>query len=227
MQKRPLLSSKAKSKRYYPLCLDLENKNVTVTGGGRVAERKVLSLLESGADVTVISPSVTERLKTLSQKKLIRHIPRPYRKGDLKGSFLTVVSTGRKEINRNVSKEAGTSCCLYNVVDDPEVSNFIVPSTINRGNLTIAISTGGISPALSKKIRIELEKKYGKEYGLFLNLMEGIRKRLMKEIPSEVERRKIFHGLVNSDLIEIIRKKGIRAAKVKAEKIIRRAGMLA
>ena len=222
MQRRPSPSSKTRTKRYYPSYLDLKGKKVYVIGGGKVAERKILSLLESGADVTVISPSVTERLKTLSQKKLIRHIPRPFRKGDLKGSFLTVVSTGRKDINRNVAKEGESSCCLYNVVDDPEVSNFIVPSTINRGNLTIAISTGGISPALSKNIRMELEKKYGKEYGLFLNLMEGIRKRLMKEIPSESIRRKIFHKLVNSGLTKTIKKKGIKTARIKAEEIISR-----
>lgn len=220
MQRRPLSSSKARNKRHYPLYLDLEGKKVYVIGGGKVAERKVLSLLESGADVTVISPSVTERLKTLSQKKQIRYIPRPFRKGDLKCSFLAVISTGRKEINRSVAKEAKLSCCLYNVADDPEVSNFIVPSTIKREKLTIAISTGGISPALSKKIRMELEKRYGKEYGIFLNLIEGRRKRLMKEIPSESIRRRIFQKLVDSGLPEIIKNKGIKTARIKAEEII-------
>lgn len=220
MRRRPSSSSKARNKRHYPLYLDLEGKKVYVIGGGRIAERKVISLLESGADVTVISPALTEKLKYLSEKGRIKHLPKTYKKGDLKGSFLAIVATGRKEINRSVAKEAKLSCCLYNVVDDPEVSNFIVPSTIKRGNLTIAISTGGISPALSKKIRMELEKRYGKGYGIFLNLMEGIRKRLMKEIPSESIRRRIFQKLVDSGLPEIIKNKGIKTARIKAEEII-------
>jgi precorrin-2 dehydrogenase/sirohydrochlorin ferrochelatase len=222
MQRKSSLSSKGKSKGYHPLYLKLEGKKVFVIGGGRVAERKILPLLRRGAELTVISPNLSKRLKDFSKKGKIRHLPKLYEKGDLKGAFLVIAAVGKKEINRDIAQEAASSCCLYNVVDDPEASNFIVPSSINRGNLTIAISTSGVSPALSKRIRQELEKRYGKEYGLFLNLMEGIRKRLMKEIPLEPIRRRIFQRLVDSGLPEIVKKKGIRAARIKAEEIISR-----
>lgn len=221
MQKRPSQDLKRRSKRYYPLCLDLEGKKVSVIGGGNVAERKVIPLLECNADVTVISPSITEKLKDLSQKGKLRYLPKAYERGDLKGSFLVISAAGEKEINREVSKEAESRGCLYNVVDDPEVSNFIVPSVVKRGRLLISISTSGVSPALSKRIRKELEKKFGKEYMLFLNMMEGIREKMLREIPSERKRKKIFHSLANSDLLYVIKKKGIREAKLKSDKIIR------
>lgn len=200
----------------------MKGKKVSVIGGGSVAERKILPLLQRGTKVTVISPNLTKRLKDFSKKGRIRHLPKLYEKGDLKGAFLVISAVGKKGINRCVAKEAEFSCCLYNVVDDPGASNFIVPSFFKRGKLLIAISTSGTSPALSKKIRQELEKRYGKEYGVFLNMMEGIRKRLLKEIPSEGMRKKIFQHLVNSDLIEIIKKKGIRVAVLKSKDIIHR-----
>ncbi len=220
MQKRPSPGSKKKDKRYYPLCLDLKGKKVSVIGGGRVAERKILSLLECSADVTVISPSITEKLRNLFKKGKLRYLPKAYEKDDLMGSFLVISATGKKGINMKVSEEAESRGCLCNVVDDPEISNFIVPSVVKRGKLLIAISTSGVSPALSKRIRKELEKRYGKEYGVFLNIMEDIRKKLLSEIPSEEKRKKIFHALANSDLIGVIKKKGIRAARRKSEAII-------
>lgn len=222
MPRKPSQNSKEKGKGYYPLYIKLEGKRVSVIGGGRVAERKILPLLRRGAKVTVISPDLTKRLKDLSRKGKIRHLPKPYEKGDLKGAFLVIAAAGKKEINRDIAKEAASSCCLYNVVDDPEASNFIVPSFFNRGSLLIAISTSGTSPALSKRIRKELEKGYGKEYGIFLNMMGGIRKRLIREVSSEAERRKIFKNLVDSDLLEVIKKKGLRAAKGKSEAIIQK-----
>jgi precorrin-2 dehydrogenase/sirohydrochlorin ferrochelatase len=222
MQKRPSPGSKKKDKRYYPLCLDLEGKKVSVIGGGKVAERKILSLLECSADVTIISPSITEKLRNLFKKGKLRYLPKAYEKGDLKGSFLVISATGEKGINMKVSEEAELRGCLCNVVDDPEVSNFIVPSVVKRGKLLIAISTSGVSPAFSKRIRKELEKKFGKEYTVFLNMMEGIRRRLMKEIPSEAIRKMIFYKLVNSGLIETIKEKGIKTARIKAKEIITR-----
>lgn len=211
---------KRKGKRYFPLCLDLDGKKVFVIGGGKVAERKVIPLLDCGADVTVISPSITEKLRNLFKKGKLRYLPKAYKRGDLKGAFLVISATGEKGINMEVSEEAESRGCLYNVVDNPEASNFIVPSSVKRGGLLISISTSGASPALSKKIRKELEKRYGREYSLFLNLMEGIRKRLLKEMSSERKRKKIFHSLANSDLIRVIKKSGILAARRRSESII-------
>lgn len=221
MQTRSSPDSTKKGKRYYPLYLDLEGKKVSVVGGGEVSERKVLTLLRCSADVTVISPTLTERLSNLSKNGKIHHLNKVYEEGDLEGSFLVISAVGNKGINRKVSREVESSSSLFNAVDDPELSNFIVPSLINRGRLLIAISTSGVSPALSKKIRKELEKRYGREYALFLNMLKGIRKRLLRDIPAERKRKKIFQHLANSDLIDIIKKRGVKAARMRLEKIIR------
>jgi len=222
MLKGHSLNSKGKGKGYYPLYLDINGKKVSVIGGGRVAERKILPLLDRGAKVTIISPDLTERLRDLVREGRLRHLAKSYEKGDLKGTFLVIVATEKKEINREILREAESFCCLYNVVDNPLLSNFIVPSFFNRGSLLIAISTSGTSPALSKRIRQELEKRYGREYALFLNMMEGIRKRLLRDVPSSAKRRKIFKNLVHSDLLETIKREGVKAARYKSEDIIHR-----
>ncbi|MBI5025363.1 MAG: bifunctional precorrin-2 dehydrogenase/sirohydrochlorin ferrochelatase, partial [Nitrospirae bacterium] len=127
---------------YYPVFLNLEGKKVVVVGGGPVAARKVNALLKSGASVTVISQSVTKSLETLKQKGMIKHINRTYKKNDLKAAFLVIAATSSWEENIKIARDAKS---LINVVDMPSQGNFIVPSTISRGPLTIAISTSGTS----------------------------------------------------------------------------------
>ncbi len=144
----------------------------------RVAERKILALLKTGADVTVISPEITKRIAGEKLKGRIKHISRQYRKGDVKNTFLVIAATDSQEINKKVSEDAP---CLVNVVDTPSLCNFIVPSVMQRGPLTIAVSTSGISPALSKSIRQELERLYGPEFAEYLQLVEKIRKKAMKK----------------------------------------------
>ncbi len=123
---------------YYPAFLNLEDKKTVVVGGGKVAERKILGLLNAQAEVTVVSPVITKRLEQEEQKGRIRHICRKYRKGDLKNAFLVIAATDSEDINEKVSRDAP---CLVNVVDTPKFCNFIVPSILQRGPLTIAIST--------------------------------------------------------------------------------------
>lgn len=218
----PKVSSQgSKSEKYYPICLNLDKRKVMVIGGGAVAERKIFSLLDRGAELTVISPSLTTSLMAISKKGVIRHLDRGYEKGDLKGAFLAIVATEDKKTNRMIAKDAELNCCLVNVVDDPEAGNFIVPSTVERGRLIIAISTSGASPALSKKIRERLERIYGDEYRRFLEMMERLRKRVLRDVREERKRKEIFQALVDSDIIKIIKEKGVREAEKEAMRIIR------
>jgi precorrin-2 dehydrogenase/sirohydrochlorin ferrochelatase len=192
---------------YYPAFLNLKGKEAVVIGGGKVAERKILALLMAGANITVISPEITKRIEKEKLKGSIKHIPRLYKKGDTKKAFLVIAATSSQDINKKVSAEAP---CLVNVVDSPSLCNFIVPSVIQRGPLTIAISTSGISPALSKSIRKELEKLYGPEFADYLRLLKRIREKAMKEIYDKKKRTKFLKILVSEEMIKMLREKGVK-----------------
>ena len=152
-----------------------------VIGGGQVAFRKIRTLLDCGASVTVISPVLHPDLSELANKKSIQVIRRSYKSRDLKGAFIVIAATDTKETNRKVAKEAGRVGALVNVVDDPEPSDFIVPSVVRRGDLALAISTGGMSPALTRKIRTRLEDSFGEEYALLVSLVEEVRSTLRRK----------------------------------------------
>lgn len=191
--------------RYYPIFLDIKDKPCVVIGGGGVAERKVLSLLKSGARVSVISPKLTPALKKLASKKKIGYCPKSYERGDLKGFSLAYSATNNTKVNRAVFREAKKCGILLNVVDVPELCNFIVPSIVSRGDLSIAISTSGKSPAMAKKIRRQLEKQFGKEYAVFLEIMGKMRDKLLTISKESDKNKKIFEKIVNSPLLEWIR----------------------
>ncbi len=181
-----------------------------VVGGGKVAQRKVSALIPSGADITLISPSLTKELrKNLSAGK-IRHIPRPYRRGDLKDAFLVIAATDSAETNRKISKDAPA---LVNVVDVPGECNFIAPSVVKRGHLVIAISTGGASPAFSRAIRKELERQYGPDFSGYLKFVKEIRVKAMDAIPEKGRRERFLKGLASEEILAKLRARGIGAAK--------------
>ena len=166
-----------------------------------------MALLKAGADVTVISPEITKRIAGEKLKGRIKHISRQYRRGDSRKAFLVIAATSSQEINRRVSEDA---TCLVNVVDTPSLCNFIVPSVLQRGPLTIAVSTGGISPALSKSIRQELEKLYGPEFAEYLQLLEKIRKKAMAEIWNKEQRTNFLKSLASEEMIKMLREKGLK-----------------
>lgn len=177
-----------KNKIYYPVFLDLTGKRCVIVGGGTVAERKCTSLMKTGALITVVAPEITRRLKGYKDKGFIRHRERNYRKGDIASADIVISATGCTEINERVAKDAESLHKLINVVDTRDLCNFIVPSVFRRGMLSIAISTGGRSPALAREIRKELEKLYGPEYEKKLRAIATMRDRAKKEITGKAER---------------------------------------
>jgi len=191
--------------KYYPIYLDLRERPCMIVGGGQVAERKALSLLEAGAEVTVISPSLTHKLQEFSHSGKITHLPKTLDEQDLTGAFLVVAATDSGEVNAGIGRLCKKRHILVNVVTSPGEGTFIVPSLVERGALLIAVSTSGVSPALSKKIRQELEERYGTEYEAFLAKMSMLRARLMEEVEDERVRRKILQSLANSDVIGLLR----------------------
>ncbi len=198
--------------KFYPVFLDLRDRPCLIVGGGRVAERKAVSLLEAGADVTILSPSLTEKLQDLCLSGKITHIARTFEDKDIAGAYLVIAATGSPEVNSVVGKLCRKKHVLVNVAAPPEESSFIVPSVVDRGELLIAVSTGGSSPALSKKIRQELEKAYGPEYDLFIQKMTLVRNRLIEELPDESARRAVFEALVDSDVLELLKQGKVHEA---------------
>jgi precorrin-2 dehydrogenase len=144
--------------QYYPVSLDIKDRKCLVVGGGGVGTRKVKTLVECGAKVTVVSPGVSSQLLELVNNGLIVLEKRSYKETDLDGMFLVIGTTDSEKLNRQISMDAEKLNMLCNIADRPEVCNFILPSIVNRGDLTISISTSGKSPALAKKLRIELEE---------------------------------------------------------------------
>ena len=198
--------------KYYPAFLDLNNKKTIVVGGGKVAERKVRFLIKAGAEVKLISPSVTSNLAKLKERGLLKHVRRNYRKGDLKNAFVVVAATSLPEINTAIAND---SKHLVNVADPPSEGNFIVPSVIKRGHLTLAISTEGASPAVSKAIRKEIESNYDREFFLYLRFVEKVRKQAIERIKDKKKREKFLKSLASEQAFKILRSKGFNAISKK------------
>ncbi len=173
-----------------------------VVGGGSVAWRKARSLWEAEAEVTVISPQMQRDFLRWSEEHAVEVFNRPYRRGDLEGSFLVVAATDRAEINRAVAEEGERRAILVNVVDDKEKCNFIAPATVKRGPLQMAVSTSGASPMMAKKIRRQLEERYPPTYGNLVAYLGQIRQRVLCEVDDPRARREIFDRLTGPDVLK-------------------------
>jgi len=191
--------------RYYPVFLDLQGKPVLLIGGGRVAERKAMGLLACGARVTVISPTLTKKLALLAQAGALRHRRQAWRPADLKAAFLILATTNDRKVNAEIARRAHAMSRLVNIADDPARCNVIAPSVVARGDLIIAVSTGGKSPALARRLRRELERSIGSDYGKFLKILGRVREQVQARVSSIAKRRRILQGLAGSDLLTLIR----------------------
>jgi len=166
---------------YYPICLNIHGKKCLVVGGGNVALRKVQSLLEHGAHVEVVSPTLCPELSRMAGEGTIQAVERGYKVEDLQETLIAVAATDDAEINESVAAEARWRGVLINVVDNPQLSDFVVPSYLSRGDVIIAVSTSGRSPALARKIRTNLEKDFGAEYAQLASLADEVRSELKRQ----------------------------------------------
>ena len=190
---------------YYPAFLDLAERTALVVRAGKVGEGKIRGLLSAGANVRVVSLEATDQVRRWAADGRIELSLRPYRSEDLEGCFLVIAATGRSETNVQVSADAEARQALCNVVDVPELCNFILPSIMRRGDLAIAVSTAGASPALARKIRLELEQTYGEEYALALEILGALREELRERYPDPHDRKILFERIVYSDFLEMVR----------------------
>lgn len=190
---------------FYPLMIDLDNKKIVLIGGGQVSIRKSKKFLEYGAEVYVVAPSFQEDffvLKEAYAEKLCL-VKDNYKSEYVIDAFLVVASTNSKEVNSKIASFCVEKNILCNVVDDIEESNFIVPSTVKRGDLLISVSTLGNSPSLCGKIRRELEETYGDEYEEYVKLLGEVRKHILETCKDNKEKKNILNNLVNLNLKQL------------------------
>lgn len=205
----------------YPISLiGLAERRCVVIGGGVVAARKVAGLLAARAAVTVISPALTPELDRLAADGAVQALRRPYQPGDLAGAFLVIAATDDPAVNQAVWAEANEQGCLVNAVDDPAHSNFIVPAIVRRDEITVAIQTGGASPALARRLRERLEAVFGPEYGVLARLLAELRPELMARFAPGQPRLAAALRLVDSDVLEIIRRDGAEAARARLVELL-------
>lgn len=190
--------------KYYPVFWDINGKKCVVVGGGEVAARKIERLLDCGAKVSVVSPDLNPELDDLKKEKRIEHVVAEYAAEYLGGATLVIGATDNETINAAISSDAKTRGIPVNIVDDPQKCDFILPSLVERGDLTIACGTGGTSPALARMLREELEAVYGEEYATLLNILGQLRGRMEKNAGVG---RKWFDQLMAAGLLTAIRKK--------------------
>jgi precorrin-2 dehydrogenase/sirohydrochlorin ferrochelatase len=182
---------------FYPLHVAIKEKKCLVVGGGKTAERKVATLVRYGGKVVVVSPSATPRLRSYAQQRKILWHKRRFKLTDLSGAFLVFSATDSETLNREIGQEAKKRTILVNVVDTPEECDFISPSLVERGHLTISISTAGLAPLLSKHIRKDLEQYLSREYRRYTLLVAKVRSALVKDktLTAQEKKKKLKHLL--------------------------------
>lgn len=198
---------------YYPIMMDLTGRKCLIVGGGEVALRKAQSLVEAGAEVTIIAPVIHPILQKLERIHLEE---RGWREGDTRGYTLVFAATDDRSLNLAISDEAQRNGISVNVVDDPELCSFIVPACVRRGDLLIAITSSGASPMLSKKIRLELEEQYGPEYAEFTSLLGELRETVKQKYTQQQDREAAFDRLVNCGILELLTAGQCEEARKKA-----------
>lgn len=206
---------------FFPVFINIKNQKCVVVGGGRVAERKIKTLLKYGAKITVISPEITENIKKLVERGKIKYFKRHYRKGDIKEAVLVVPATSDSKLNAQISEEAEFLINTVERKNKVKGIKYIVPAIFKKRELTIAVSTG--FPALSRILRDEIAKLYGKEFALYSRYIRKIRKEIQGKISDNKKRQDIFRKIASKEIVSILKQYGFKEAKKEIERIISEA----
>lgn len=206
---------------YYPVYLNLEGRTCLVVGGGAVAGRKAASLLECGAKVKLVAPKVCTAVAEMEREGKLDRINDVFRPEHMDGASLAIGSTDNGEVNRLVFEEAVKRNIPINIVDQPHLCSFIVPSVVRRGDLVIAVSTSGKSPATAKRARKMLEGLFGNEWAVYLEMMGQARERLLSSVTDIAERERKFNRLADSPMLEKIKIGDLAGARAVMEEIVR------
>ncbi|MDQ0338382.1 precorrin-2 dehydrogenase/sirohydrochlorin ferrochelatase [Caldalkalibacillus uzonensis] len=188
----------------YPVILNIEELPVVVIGGGTVAARKVGKLLEAGAQVTVVSPQLAPDLKEWARQGKIRWLDKQFDPGDIRGARLVIAATNDPHVNIAVYNALEPQQWI-NIVDRPDLSHFIVPTTFRRGKLSISVSTSGASPGLAKKITAELAERYDDVYADYVDFLASCREEILQHVSDQKQRQRLFAALLDPVFLRLTR----------------------
>jgi siroheme synthase-like protein len=209
--------------RYYPICLDLQNRAVLVVGGGIIAEGKALQLVEAHADVYIVSPTLTELLQQTVDEGIITHRQGEFIEADLQNKSLVISATNIQAVNEAVAQAAQARGLLCNVVDQPALCNFITPSLVTRGDLQIAISSSGKSPTVAQRVKREISNVIGTEYETLLRITAALRTKAKQIFPDFNTRRDFLKLFVESEALDFIRAGKVEQAEELAQQMLNEA----
>ena len=207
---------------YYPLFADLHGRRCLVVGGGVIAQRKVTTLLRYGARVTIVSPTATRRLLEYARSGKVRAIRRGFRPTDLRGAWLVCAATDDEQINQRVSRAANQRRIFVNVVDRQALCSFIAPAIARRGPLTVAVSTGGASPTVAKRLRDEVARTIGPDYLRLVKLLKSLRGVAKRRLPKYSDRQRYFQELTQGRVFRLLQSGNTGAARREALTRLRR-----
>jgi siroheme synthase-like protein len=191
--------------KYYPIYINVEDRDVLIIGGGEVCARKAETMLRYGARVTIISIAATEEIRGWAAEGKIRLVLKPYEEADLDGRAIVIASTDDPCVNGRIARDCRRRRIPVNVVDVTHLCEFIVPAVIEKGSVQIAVSTGGKSPALARTLRETLEKTIGPEYSEVNDLLGTLRKGAKKSLPTDKDRKRFFDDIIANDVLGMIR----------------------
>lgn len=197
-----------------PVMLRIEGKKCAVVGGGEVAAQKVKQLLECSASVFVVSPDLCEELAEMANREQIQWLPMRYEPSVLEGAFLVFACTDDTEVNRRVFADCQAHKIWCNVVDVPELCNFYMPSILRRGDLVIAVSTSGNSPAFARKVRLFLESIIGEEFGILVNLLGEMKEEMRENLKTIEQRREFIERVWRSDVWRYLQEGDFEGARI-------------
>lgn len=203
--------------RYYPVFLDIEGALCVVVGGGEVAARKAAGLVASGARVRAVAARFSEKFERLTE---VERVEADFAPSCLEGARVVIAATDDAALNAEVSRAARVVGALVNVVDTPRQGDFIVPAVVLRGDLTLAVSTGGACPALAARIRRDLERAYPPLYGEFVDLLREVRREVLGAVPEAARRRVILERLAGPEFLAALAAEGARSVRRRMRRFI-------
>jgi siroheme synthase-like protein len=190
---------------YYPIFLDVEDRGVVIIGGGNVCARKAETMLRYGARVTVVSPVFTGEIEQWACAGAIAIKRKPYDASDLEGASIVIASTDDQRVNEQIAADCRARKIPVNVVDVTPLCEFIVPAIVESGSITIAVSTGGKSPALARTLKEDLQRMVGTEYAEVNDALGSLRESAKKVLPTDTDRKAFFDGIIARGILDMLR----------------------
>jgi len=195
----------AKRYPYYPIFLDIEDRPVVIIGGGNVCARKAETMMNYGARVTIVSPEFTEEIEQWGRDGVLQLRRKTYEDADLEGANIVIASTDDQSVNEQIAADCRRRRIPVNVVDVTPLCEFIVPAIIDKGSVTLAVSTGGKSPALARTLKEDLQRIVGPEYAEVNDALGTLRESAKRVLPTDVDRKRFFDGIIAKGILDMLR----------------------